>query len=697
MKLVRSTISKIGFAENKQTDYNDGLHFFFGKNNSGKTLIAKSFVDTLYPDNPSLIDSDAWDTMFATFTLHYSNTRIDIQRKGNKEIKILQIASNGTTLQEETFPLPVQNGNFPEHYLSKLRALFNKDAFSILSYIPSPLDAHYYNNDFSERIKTILLLDRSLYYCAFTKLFYDKKNETHAYHTHLQAEIQNKIKHCRTKLDLIELKEQKQKKHLTEIQEAKEKIAVYTSQIAELQKKIEACNRYSDTLSAIHHVSQQVEAIDTQIKKLQEKITTIENYTRLIATKYPQFKDFSAEKRNNIHTMQNIYRQIQAISEEIETIIFEQENKNHALARNLLIINIVLALGVLFVFLKPLFATGSMYRWILVALLILTQISSVGYYLIYTIMHSFKKIVLPLQQQKETYQIKLETLLNQNDISLDGITIDEIYEFLLQYFEEYNEYNEKQIDLLTIQKEVDESTSLDELNDQKRKLEDTMRSLHNTLNSLAQEIGLNVGSGENIADIKKDLQNELEEKMALIVSLQKKCDDMPQEIIAFDDEKNSILNEIAELEKELNTINEKNRLLTIITNSFTVAAQRYYNDKFAIFTEKIKTMVQDCTKNKFGQIDEEYIKKIITNSTETSNASLKYYVYVAAVFVLYELLQQELPHIHLPLIIDDPFVLMDEDAMNDFACILAQWASNRQVIVFTHNSNIKKMGTVSQL
>ncbi|NMB63863.1 MAG: hypothetical protein GYA16_03225, partial [Spirochaetes bacterium] len=101
MKLVRSIVSKIGFAESKQTDFNEGIHFIFGKNNSGKTLISKSFIDTIYPQNPSLIDNDAWDTMFATFTLECGQTKVEIQRKGNKEVKIFEITSNGNTQKED--------------------------------------------------------------------------------------------------------------------------------------------------------------------------------------------------------------------------------------------------------------------------------------------------------------------------------------------------------------------------------------------------------------------------------------------------------------------------------------------------------------------------------------------------------------------------------------------------------------------
>jgi uncharacterized protein YhaN len=696
VKLVRSIVSKIGFAESKQTDFNDGIHFIFGKNNSGKTLISKSFIDTMYPENPSLIDNDAWDTMFATFTIECSQAKVDIQRKGNKEVKIYEFALNGSSIKEDTFPLTVNPWIFTVNCLHTLHGLFNKDAFSIISYIPSPLDTQYYSKDFSDSMKSVLLLDRSLYYCAFSRLFTDKINKTDNY-AHVLAEIQNKIKHCKTKLDLLQLKEQKQKKHRAEIQEVNEKIASYTSEINELKKKIESCNRYMDTLVAIDNVKKQIENVNDQIKALEEKIETIEKYTKLVATKYPQFKDFSSEKRNNIHTMQNIYRQIQAISEEIETVIFGQESKNHALARNLLIVNILLALGVLFVFLKPVFGITSVHRWLMVSLLILIQISSIGYYLIYVMMHSFKKIVLPLQQQKETYQIKLETLLNQNGISLDGITIDEIYEFLLQYFEEYNEYNEKQIDLLTIQKEIDESTSIDILEEEKRKLESNLKMLNEQLHALQEDIGMPIESSEHSMSIKLSMQNELDEKKALLVSLQNKLDTIPEEIIDFEDEKNGILQEIADLEKELKTIHEKDRLINIIIASFDTAMQRYYKDRFDILIGKIKIMLKDFIHNKFGKIDEEDIKKIITNSINTPNASLKYCVYVAAIFALYELLKQELPNIHLPLIIDDPFVLMDEEAMGEFIKTLQQWAGNRQVIVFTHNSNIKKSCAVTEI
>lgn len=112
MRLLQSIVSKIGFAESKKTDFNDGIHCIFGKNNSGKTLISKSFIDTIYPENAPLVEKDAWDTMCATFTLQCGHTKVEIQRKGNKEIKLFEIASDGSIIKEEAFPLPASRGKF---------------------------------------------------------------------------------------------------------------------------------------------------------------------------------------------------------------------------------------------------------------------------------------------------------------------------------------------------------------------------------------------------------------------------------------------------------------------------------------------------------------------------------------------------------------------------------------------------------
>ncbi len=65
----------------------------------------------------------------------------------------------------------------------------------------------------------------------------------------------------------------------------------------------------------------------------------------------------------------------------------------------------------------------------------------------------------------------METLLNQNNILLDSITIDEVYEFLLQYFEEYNETMKNRLILLTIQMEIDEQKSLADLEQEKKEIE----------------------------------------------------------------------------------------------------------------------------------------------------------------------------------------------------------------------------------
>jgi len=700
VKLLRSVISKIGFAENKQVDFNNNIHFIYGKNNSGKTLIAKSFIDTLYPQEPSLIVADEWDTMFATFTIQSNLTNIAIQRKGNKEVKIFTATDGDTRAKELSLQLPVVANSFSgDSHLERLHDLFNKDSFSLLSYIPSPLDNQYYAQNFSESIKSILLLDRSLYYCSFKKIFFPTANQSGNYYEHIADEIQDKIKHCKTKLDLIELKEQRQRKALAEIKALTDEITMHNEAIAIFQKKLKLLDEYIEILNAANNVAQQLQAVEQQIASLKEKLEKIKKYEKLIAAKYPQFKNFSQEKRNNIHAMQTIYRQIQSVSEEIETCMFNHETKNHKRARNLLIINVMFAFGILFLFLKPLFNAIALNRWLLLAILIGIQVVSAGYYIIYTMTHSINKLIAPLQQQKEEYQIKLETLLNQNNILLDSITIDEIYEFLLQYFEEYNEYNEKQVDLLTIQMEIDEQKSLADLEREKKEIESNYAFIKSQMDSFIQDIDYgHIETVEEAIAAKADIQHHCDEKKMMIQALQNKLKETPEEIADFNNEKLEVENEIHTLEKELYAIKEKKRVMTIVKDSFNDAVERFYHDALTVLTHTVKTMYPELTGDQFPHIDEEYIKKALyTSFDSTAPASVKYLLYVTVVFGLYTMLQQQLPRIQLPLIIDDPFVLMDEDAIYNFTEVMQQWAHSRQIIIFSHNSNIKKMYDVTEL
>jgi ABC-type Fe3+-citrate transport system substrate-binding protein len=117
-------------------------------------------------------------------------------------------------------------------------------------------------------------------------------------------EIQDKIKHCKTKLDLIELKEQRQKKALAEIKAITDEITMHNEAIAIYQKKLKLLDEYIEILNTAKNVIQQLQAVEQQIASLKEKLEKTEKYEKLIAAKYPQFKNFSQEKRNNIHAMQ---------------------------------------------------------------------------------------------------------------------------------------------------------------------------------------------------------------------------------------------------------------------------------------------------------------------------------------------------------------------------------------------------------
>lgn len=56
-------------------------------------------------------------------------------------------------------------------------------------------------------------------------------------------------------------------------------------------------DEYIEILNTAKNVTQQLQAIEQQIASLNEKLEKTEKYEKLIAAKYPQFKNFSQEKK----------------------------------------------------------------------------------------------------------------------------------------------------------------------------------------------------------------------------------------------------------------------------------------------------------------------------------------------------------------------------------------------------------------
>jgi len=98
-----------------------------------------------------------------------------------------------------------------------------------------------------------------------------------------------------------------------------------------------------------------------------------------------------------------------------------------------------------------------------------------------------------------------------------------------------------------------------------------------------------------------------------------------------------------------------------------------------------------------SQIDKDLIRNIITGSTAAGdlNPIMAHVLLLTIKISLTDFFTDN--NINLPLIIDDPFLLMDDDRINRFRELITDVSGKRQVILFTHHKDKKDWGNYLEL
>ena len=301
-------------------------------------------------------------------------------------------------------------------------------------------------------------------------------------------------------------------------------------------------------------------------------------------------------------------------------------------------------------------------------------------------------------------ETRLKNLLKENNINLNEYTLETIYEFLVQYFEEYGEYTIRQTEL------NDMKVSLKDKKYMKR-IKDELIDLEKEDEEISKKIEKGLSSLDNVGDVEFGIESI--NKMILdmnynIKSLKEKIKVNEEILMQISEEleqskdnkegKEQIIIEKDKAEESLKNLNAYKSVIFFIMEIMSEAVNIRRQKQLEELAESTKEKFNFLTDKQYEKIiDSEKIKSIISGNEYGNGINQSLYhllllsIKLATTFLLTDF------DITLPLIIDEPFMFMDEMRVGRLKEMVDDISMKRQIIIFTHNKNYRDWGSFIEL
>ncbi len=737
MQLLECIVTKPKLLENIKLNFDKRISVIYGKNESGKTLIAKGLMDTLWGEfsGSFSLNSNTWDDLYfeIVFKNYFSRYRFIKNKKDSFLINYADIKESGYNNEKVIVQRTIESGNnFSDGALciklfeatndGETARLFNKvniHTFMNTSYLPDPVDIVRNGRLDFNIIHRFLLNDSSNFYTLYENISESFSNGLISGGNN--NPISNEILKVKSELKKLERKTQIAGIHNAKSDRLSKEKTRLEAELENLNSELSYARGYKAKLLIIQNNLKKLDQIKITVEEKtkkkqseQEKINAIIKMEQEIKEHYPQFYNFEESNIKNLKRIQEAYREVRDVHEEIENfylLISEKKNryKNIILFINILSILVIAALFGVSSYAYPLPIINEYKIQFIIGLLILS-ISSSLFFLIYYIVISRTSGIKRIMKKKSDVEQKLAETLQKNSITLNEYKLETIYEYLVKYFEEYGEYSINQSEISTMRENFNG-------NDYINTIDNELEQLKRDENAAEQEINneLKLLGDNNVIELNDAIELNIEKINKLLQNKKQKIKNLKDNI-------NQTANIITQINEEINhgivhadetayLNGEKNNILNTLArlNSYKISIEYIINLlKDAInmredkqLSELVKTTGEYfhfLTGNQYlDSINGDYIKKIIKGEVrdEDLNSSLLHVLLLSIKFAITNSFADL--EINLPLIIDNPFQHMDDQRISRLKDLMNEIADKRQIIIFTHDSKHKDLGAFIEL
>ncbi len=478
MQLLECIVSKPGLLNNIKLKFDKGLTVIYGKNESGKTLISKAIIDTLWGEFSDYfsLNGSAWDSMYSE-VLFKNSSGIYRFIKNKKELFLVNFintdedASNSEKEILNRTADRIKEQNDEEAWFVKLyestndretTRLFNKidiRTFMDISYLPEPINIAKDGQSNRNTIQKFLINDSSNFYTLYENIsdaFQSDGPAADNINNFIFSEMlkkESEIKKLNKKLQIYGIQNLKSDRINKEKLRLQQELKYLNDELSEARadktKLLNAQNNFIklSEISAMVDQKNQEKLIE---QKKTESVLKLEDH---IKNHYPQFQNFQEINIKNLKNIQETYREVRDVHEEIENFYLLRTGKKNKFKNIILIINIssiciLAALLGISSYAFPIQLLNEYKIHCIIGLLGLSISSSLLFFLYY-FLTSRSNDLKRIMKKKSEVEKKLEETLQKNNVTLSEYKLEAIYEYLVKYFEEYGEYSICQTELLS--------------------------------------------------------------------------------------------------------------------------------------------------------------------------------------------------------------------------------------------------------
>ncbi len=715
MQYLKCTASIPGLLENTVLEFSGNPVVVFGKNGSGKTIIARSIIDVVYKKfagngafRPDFCDSIYLDLQFsisqggAYRIINNGNRYYTIQyTEGDTETILYAEESSDQVTADIGMML---NRTEPGSRLRDFIMRMSEPSFNLSVYVPSPGDLNAFENLDYRLLQDLMMNDRSLAFPVKAGVSspggkinpgdrLEKELEGyHSIHRNLEKRVQlMDISHNRlTKL-------YREKKN---IQKEMRDIGIT---LASLKNQKNILLNISKDLQKIDECNSELDELRTVVVEEENKIHAAENIILEIDSHFPHFKHIGLDDIPSHDELQEIFNRIKNLNVRIDTFIYKRQQKIKRIITGITGIAIAGGISIAAILTGGGISPERLFSLIsgIVALAAVLSLSL----LLYLLATWGKKEFEKMKTEKNGLECSIKEKIKGNRVNYDGKKIHELYDFLLQYFEDYLEFSEKTREYLGLKSSMKDRESLDEIN---RRL----GSLKNEENEIKQRISNSIGALEIV---KKNIEINGPEIEGLIHTIDLEMERCTAELAEKERIQAQIENEIndhpdssdemAGLAKEREAIKTKLDLLRSRSNAMRFVRESLFEAEERREQKQLKKIVKNSvekfnylTGNQYiTKIDERTVHEFVKNSVFPADLNPAV-IHALVLSIKLSLTDMITAGGHtLPLVLDDPFYNMDEERVIRFKDLLDTVTKTRQVILFTHQRDTRDWGKYLEL
>ncbi len=700
MYFIKCTVTRPGIFDNRQINFTPGINIIKGKNGSGKTFLIKSLVEAflnLTGKGKNEILRDMYlDLCFSAsekgnFRFRYLNRFLTVFRlNGEKEKRIADYNSDNETLEGS----PEQNDFLPEKY-------FSEDE----GFVPSPSDiAGIKQLTDYEAIKKCILSDVSGFFEKYPDIRsrYMRDEDSDAPVFKIISEQKARLNNLNREIEIIRIKNQRFDKLKKEKKTLEEEIlSLNRHKENQILKKM-TLEQVLQNLSESDLMEQKKKNSKQNILAEKDKLSKIRFLEKDAVPMLHPFHFSESFSKERLDKIQECYSGL-INNNEKKVFLEDRAVRNSRSLVRLIVLSMLSAAAACIVFFMPdvPFLKPELKELIFKTITGLTCAGTFSCLLCFRKKISNKKEYEAFEKEKAAITERMAELMDQKDLVTDKYSIDDLFNILLTFFEDYMEYRDTKEEIDSIKSSLSSPDRLERMNQELQDADLSINRLRTDTADKLSSIGIQLSSPDP-EEIRKYMEDSDRETGELDESIKTK-----EEILAkinsetdvtLKEEDDSLVKEREKIWDSLSRLEEKKETMFLISDILTEAIEAQEKHRIKTLADNVLKKFNTLTGSQFADsVTEKTAEAFIRgySSSGTLSPVVEHSLLLALKLALTEM-GPETKDLS-PLILDDPFLLMDDSRIGTLMEQLEGIAGRRQVLIFTNRVPESWKGEITEL